>query len=163
MPGNLFLLRVVSLWEIHLILSVWPSAAFSFFVFYLFLSRPTSLYGKPSKPMWQNLWPSEQEASSKMSYEGACTHRNETRQGKGFISFSAPALQEHPFIFPVPKKVHLEEGEQNIYAVILHTGSTHLLSCNLPKDDLIVDTPSMDFNKLWRRWILHSINTWDPR
>lgn len=56
--------------------------------FYLFLSRSTSLYDKPSKPMWQNLCPPEQEASSKMSYKGAYTHKNETGQGKGFISFS---------------------------------------------------------------------------
>lgn len=81
--------------------------------------------------------PPEQETSSKMSYEGAYTHKNETRQGKSFISFSAPALQEHSLIFPVPKIVHLEEAEQNIYAVILHTDSTHpFLSWNLPKDHL---------------------------
>lgn len=87
--------------------------------------------------MWQNLCPPEQEASSKISYKGAYTHKNETRQGKGFISFYAPALQGHPFIFPMPKTVHLEEAEQNIYAVILHTDSTHLLlSWNLPKDHL---------------------------
>lgn len=53
------------------------------------------------------------------------------------MSLSAPALQEHPFIFPVPKTVYLQEAEQNIYAVILHTDSTHfLLSWNLPKDHL---------------------------
>lgn len=135
MPGNLFPLRGVSHWETHLILSVWILSGFTFF--YLFLSRPTSLYGKLSKPMWQNLCPPEKEASSKMSYEGAFTHKNETREGKGFISFSTPALQEHPFIFPMPKTVHLEETEQNIYAVILHTDSTHLLlSWNLPKNHL---------------------------
>lgn len=83
MPGNLFPLRGVSHWEIYLILSVWTSADF----FYLFLLRPTSLYGKPSKPMWQNLCPPEREASSKMSmsYEGAYTHKNETTQGKVYF------------------------------------------------------------------------------
>lgn len=134
MPGNLFPLRGVSHWEIYLILSVWTSADF----FYLLLLRPTSLYGKPSKPMWQNLCSPEWEASSKMSmsYEGAYTTRMKQRKEKS-ISFSAPALQEHPFILPVPKAVYLQEGEQNIYAVILHTHSTHfLLSWNLPKDHL---------------------------
>lgn len=63
--------------------------------------------------------------------------RMKTRQGKGFLPFSAPPLQEHPFIFPVPKAAPLEEAEQNIYAVALHTDSAHLLlSWSLPKDPL---------------------------
>lgn len=135
MPGNLFPLRGISHWEIYIIVSVWTSADFIFLT--SFCPDPLQFVADFPNPCGRICAHQNKKQLARWAMRVLRPIKMKTRQGKGFLSFSAPALQEHPFIFPVPKSVPLEEAGQNIYAVILHTDSTHLLlSWNLSKDHL---------------------------